>query len=126
MNKPSDEISVKLDGQTETKFFMSYGLLDELVGICGDLDKTVEILTDKDLRSQTLKTLLTPRNEFGEPVPEAETPRVSDHTEVVKLLTWASEHCFYFFAQATEHTGRLMTVMHEKVVAMMPPAALNS
>jgi hypothetical protein len=111
----SSEITVEVNGQSvEVK--MTFGLLNEMCRLCGDLDGMAMLMLDNDLRVQALKTLLSKRDEKGKVVEEINIETLDISTDhVLFLLDWAAGHVSDFFIRAATTTRDRVEPLREKV-----------
>lgn len=98
------------------ELFMSFGLLNELLAIVGDLPDISTIGIDPALRYGVLNSVLSERDDNGVIVKPLVmfTLRV-EVSDIQKLFSWVAEHLLNFFLTAieqnlvthTKHQGRL-------------------
>lgn len=96
-NPPSPRVTITMDGETRV-LFMSYGLLDQLVGIIPDLQRVQDILTDHDMRRRILTETLSTRSPLGD-ITTAYNPFVHEVPlmDIHLVLDWVTEHVSDFF-----------------------------
>jgi hypothetical protein len=133
--RPADRIKILLDGQEKT-LFMSFGLLNELCRMYGDVHTATQVPLNADLRDVTLITLLSPRDENGM-IPEGKEVRLNlldmPLDDGDKLLSWASEHAIYFFVtalkrvvEAQKSNAALKELIEISGVKLVPEASTTS
>jgi len=105
-NTPDDTLLITRDGKP-TELLMSFGLLNELLVIVGDMTNIPLIAGSHDLRQTVLTSVLSPRDEKGliaEPVFMFNL-KVSA-ADVQRICKWVGEHCLDFFIETIENSVR--------------------
>jgi hypothetical protein len=104
-------------GDITKEVFMSYGLLDRLCRVAGDLEGGALMAIDNDVRAQMLIELLSERDEKGEILNGGVSPFQIPFTipQLADLLSWAQEHVFDFFVKAAQ-TTRQKVDLHKAVI----------
>jgi hypothetical protein len=98
------EKTVTLGGHQKT-IKMTFGLLNEMCRVCGELDGAAMLTLDNDLRVAALKVLLSDRDDQGKITSELNINTLDmAPDEVVELLDWASGHVTDFFLKAARKT----------------------
>lgn len=98
------EKTVTVNGQEKT-VKMTFGLLNEMCRICGEIDGAAMLTLDNDLRIAGLNTLLSDRDEKGKIKVELDTHNLDIRPdEVIELLDWAGGHVTDFFLKAAKKT----------------------
>lgn len=111
---------LKLNGE-DREIKMTFGLVNEICRLAGDIDAVPEIAYNPDLREAVLISLLSERNERGEIVGEISVFNMdADPEDVVNLLDWASEHAVDFFLKALQRAKKLVEDRKETFQALMP------
>lgn len=102
-----DRYKVKIGDETH-EVFMSFGLLNEVCTVIGDVENIALMQTDGTLRTAVLNSVLSQRDEVGE-ISEHFNIMTSNLTtdEALKLLDWVAEHAFDFFLKSLESAKNL-------------------
>lgn len=80
---------------------MTFGLLNLLCRVVGELDGTALMALDNDMRHKLLVELLSPRDSEGNITAQTNPDTIESSVETVSdLLFWAQEHLFDFFVKA--------------------------
>lgn len=89
-----------IDGSTK-EIFMSFGLMNAITRIIGDVDNVTSLVTDHDARDKILTELLADRSKAGKIIEKFEIDDLPlDYEEVIKLITWSQEHMVDFFMKS--------------------------
>lgn len=105
------------DGEAER--LMSWGLLDELNGIIGDIDQLAELVGSREMRNEVLTAVYSERDAKGERVGEVSLfPLAPD--EVTRVIDWVGEHVADFFLKNATNANQLGTKLAERVKALQP------
>jgi hypothetical protein len=98
--QPSPPEVIRLGG---VEYLMSFGLLNTLLAVVGDMPRVSLIGVDTMLRGQVLSEVLSTRDEKGVIV-EPFNPFTCKLTgaEVQALIQWVSEHLLDFMLEAVE------------------------
>lgn len=117
---------LKLNGK-DHEIFMSFGLLDEITGLVGDMEQLPLLTLDRDTRSKMLELLLSERDEDGA-IKTKFNPRKSDLTpeQINELGAWVSEHVLNFFLTALEGSATLGEKNKDRVQKLAEIAVRNS
>ena len=80
---------------------MSFGLMNAITRIIGDVDNVTSLVTDHDARDKILTELLADRSKTGKIIEKFEIDDLPlDYEEVIKLITWSQEHMVDFFMKS--------------------------
>ncbi len=117
---PEDYLSITY-GDQERKLLMSFGLLNELMILVGDLPRVQVIGVDSELRPKILEAVFAVRGEKGEiketisvaalPVPTA---------DIMRVLTWVAEHVLDFFLGAVESAVKVAEPHQTRLTGLTP------
>lgn len=105
-------------GDREIK--MSFGLLDELTRIIGDVDGLADLPVNPDVRSEVLYSVLIERDEKGQKSKEAPDLYNLEPSMVAELIEWVGEHVADFFLNAMGRTTKLLTKREDQFKALTP------
>ena len=101
----SDSLHKITIGGEQKEIKMSYGLLNELCQLAGDIDVALTFALNNDIRNEVLLAILSERDERGK---VTSAPNLfyldADHDEVNDLLDWAGAHVTDFFLRAAQRT----------------------
>ena len=96
-------------GGTETELKMSYGLLNEVARVVGDIEAIPQIAYDIELRTALLTAVLSKRDKKGKITEEADLFNLDmDGEEVIDLLNWVGEHVLDFFIKSLTRAKKLL------------------
>ena len=115
---PSPSLHVTVDGQVR-EIFMSFGLLNQLTNIIGDMQNVGFVHVVPDIRAQVLNELLAERTKGGKvtkivPHDEAEVSL----EDIQKLLDFAVEHMLDFTLKATENLVALQKRQEARALSL--------
>lgn len=115
---PASSLYIKVDGQ-DREIFMSFGLLNQLTHIIGDMQNVGFVHVVPEVRAQVLNELLAERTKGGKvtkivPHDEAEVSL----EDVQKLLDFAVEHMLDFTLRATENLVALQKKQEVRALAL--------
>lgn len=105
---------------SKKEIFMSFGLMNAITRIVGDVDNVAALATDYDARDRVLVELLSERTKSGkmtEKVDLEELPLTYD--EVVKIMTWAQEHMVDFFIKSLTGVKDLATKNKDRITDLV-------
>lgn len=113
-------IEVKVNGENRD-IKMTFGMLNTLCQIVGDVDNIASLHVDAYVRSKILTELLSDRDSRGKvrATADLESTDVS-MDDVEALLTWAGDHVLDFFLKALERTKALQDKHLPRIKALMP------
>lgn len=110
-------------GDKSIEVFMSYGLLDELARLVGDIEVVPQVMVLDELREPFLVALLSERDENGKITEKFNFFKSRVRPEdVTKLYEWAAGHLMDFFLQQLETAGRLGQNVKPRLEALMSSA----
>jgi len=119
MTSVNQKITVKVNGES-TEYFMSFGLLNEIMRSVGDPDTIGQIIVNYDLRDNILGAVLSKRSKSGKIENKVGIEDVEiDPADVNRLLTWVTEHVVSFFIESMtqmkgvmeKHQGQMSSLM---------------
>lgn len=116
--RPALSVDIKLDEGDKKTIKMSYGLQMDIQRMIPDASSIIEVMTaDPVTRDFVIRRCFTESTRTVDKIEEfvSDIP-VSDPDEIEKLLTWVSDHLFYFFTQS----ARSMMTLGEKYKSAMP------
>lgn len=88
---------ITLDNK-ELEIFMSFGLLDELCRIVGEIDSVPFIGVSHEMRRQVLAAVFAERTKSGKIIKSVDWEDLElDPDTVIRLLAWVAEHVLNFF-----------------------------
>jgi hypothetical protein len=97
-----DTLTITRDGKT-FELFMSFGILNELLPVVGDINRLAQIAIDTQLRKEVLSILFSDRDENGvvtKPLNMFTLRVTPDDIQIV--CGWVASHCLDFFLGAIE------------------------
>ena len=98
---------------------MTFGLLNILCRMVGDVDVAALMTIDGDLREQMIIQTLSPRDAKGIIISQVSVFEIEASTdEFVILLDWIQEHVLSFFVQTGTKTAQVVADLQKKVVAL--------
>lgn len=98
---------------------MTFGLLNVLCRVVGEVDVAALMSLDGDVRERVLIETLSPRDKKGVITEEISIFEIGASTEeVVVLLDWVQEHVLGFFVQRGQKTAEVVSELNKKVVAL--------
>lgn len=110
MNTPlSDHINLQRLGGSELTLFMSFGLLNKLSAMVGDLNNLPDLYLVPELQDTIIYEILVPRDEAGKALQDYKLYQFSDELsteEGSRLIEWCEAHLTSFFLkrlQAAQH-----------------------
>lgn len=105
---PASRIKVTI-GSEDREIFMSFGLLNELARVVGDVNRTAAIDLDADLALEVMTLCLVPRDERGRPqFKDFEIPAELDPETAETILDWVKDHVLAFFIRRLKKTLNLI------------------
>lgn len=106
-------------GGEEVTVKMTFGLLNEICKVCGDIDGAAMLVMDNDLRIASLNTLLAKRDSKGKITQELDINSLDvSPDDVVDLLDWAGGHVIDFFLKAATKTKARIDPIKKQVKAL--------
>lgn len=104
----SETFEIEVDGeQREVK--MTYGLLDRLCRIVGDIDNAVQMTVLPGLREAALRAMLAKRDARGKVVEEVDPVEVeASRRDLLALAAWARGHVLDFFVEESKGVAGLL------------------
>lgn len=98
---------------------MTYGLLNTLCRVVGEVDAAMFMSIDNDIRERVLVELLSSRDAKGKITDEISIFDITANPDdVAALLDWAQELVIDFFVQRTEKMTSLVLPLTKKVAAL--------
>jgi hypothetical protein len=125
----ADKLEVQFFGDDKKlltgEVIMSFGLLNALARISGDINRIGIIDIVPDLADEVLFEVLSKRDAKGKKVdPEASPPDLPA-SEANKVFNWAKEHLMDFFLQRLVNTAELMQVNKTKMESVASSMATS-
>lgn len=112
--------TIKIDGK-ERDIKMSFGLLNTICKLVGDLDGATQLMIDQTLQQAVLVELLSDRDAKGKITGEVSLDEIDvDPSDVLDLLAWAGNHTLDFFLKGLERAKGLQDQHMPRVKALMP------
>lgn len=111
---------ITVNGETrEVK--MTYGLLDQLCRISGDVDAALLLAIDHDLRHAALSAIFAERDKTGKITKEFNAFEFdADPEDVTGLLDWAGAHVLDFFLKAATRAQKTGSDRRAQMEALTP------
>lgn len=99
-NTPPKTITVTANG-AEREIKMTYGLLNELVSMVGDIEEIAKFYVDETLRNKALVSVLSERSNTGKITAKADMEEIDIEIEDIdQLLSWVAAHVTGFFIRS--------------------------
>lgn len=112
-------IGITINGKHE-EIFMSYGLLNHLSIVVGEVNNITSIGLDPELREGVLKCLLSERTKTGKIKTERSAEDVDISLEDVEnLIDWAAEHLVDFFLRRATKSKALFDKRMTELESLM-------
>ena len=112
--------TIKIDGK-ERDIKMSFGLLNTICKLVGDLDGATQLMIDQTLQQAVLVELLSDRDAKGKITGEVSLDEIDvDPSDVLDLLAWAGNHTLDFFLTGLERAKGLQDQHMPRVKALTP------
>ena len=112
--------TIKIDGK-ERDIKMSFGLLNTICKLVGDLDGATQLMIDQTLQQAVLVELLSDRDAKGKITGEVSLDEIDvDPSDVLDLLAWAGNQTLDFFLKGLERAKGLQDQHMPRVKALMP------
>lgn len=112
--------TIKIDGK-ERDIKMSFGLLNTICKLVGDLDGATQLMIDQTLQQAVLVELLSDRDAKGKITGEVSLDEIDvDPSDVLDLLAWAGNHTLDFFLKGLERAKGLQDQHMPRVKALTP------
>jgi hypothetical protein len=104
--------------------FMSFGLLNEVLGVIRDITHVQIVGIDPELRNGVLRACLARRDANGriEGDPDEEVARLSP-ADALQVLAWASGHALDFFLSAVEAAVKTLEPHESRLRGLVPTSA---
>lgn len=116
----NDIFTIKVDGK-ERDITMTFGLLNNLCRMVGDIDSAATIVVDPVLRESILVQLLSDRDQRGKITQDIELDSLNvDPDQIISLIDWAGGHVFDFFLKGLERTKQLQDRNIDRIKALLP------
>ncbi|RJF78079.1 hypothetical protein D3877_23400 [Azospirillum cavernae] len=117
-NSLNRTLTLEINGKSRD-LFMSFGLLNELASLLGDVDRLTELPINHELRTVILKAVLSERTKAGKIVTEADLSEIDmDPQDVPKILAWVGEWVVDFFIQSGEAVKSVFVANMERVKSL--------
>jgi hypothetical protein len=119
-NVPQSTLTVQLDGEDRTTK-MTFGLLNEMVRVIGDLEAIAELGFDAELRGLILQEMYSERDEQG----VIKTPVNLFNLDITPedstlVMEWVGSHVTHFLLNQMEKTMTIMQAQESRVKALTP------
>lgn len=109
-------LSVTKDGKP-CSLFMSFGLLNQLTRLMGDIDQLPMLAVDPVLQEKVLVEIFTERDARGNPTNIPSLYEVNVSIEDIDLiLNFVGDHIANFFMVAAERSQKRVLALHEKLL----------
>lgn len=110
--------TIRYEGE-EREVKMSFGLVNLLAQLCGDIETASEISLNLDLQGDVLEALVVKRDKKGKPTEEFSLFAVeSDADETGDLIAWAAEHVIDFFMSSMEKGAKTVEKAKPRLAAL--------
>lgn len=118
--------TITIDGTTR-ELKMSFGLLNELVGLVGNAAYVGAIPIDAELSRAVLRTVLAKRDAAGMIVEEPNLHEMDlAIPETMALFHWVMGHTLDFFLNALETAATVGSQFNQRLGTMFPPSPNGS
>lgn len=98
---------------------MSFGLLNELCGMCGDVEDALLFGMNTELREEVLRLMLSSRDEQGRIKENINLNTLEvDPDAINELLDWAGGHVLDFFLKAAERAKTASLARKDRMEAL--------
>lgn len=112
-------LTVEVNGKSRD-LFMSFGLLNELATMFGDVDRLTELPTNHELRTEMLKAVLAERTKSGKVTVAADLDDIDiDPQDIPKILAWAADWVVDFFIRSGEAVKSVFVRNSDRVKSLM-------
>lgn len=102
MSDLKQTFTITVNGETR-QIKMTYGLLNTLIRLIGDVDNVVQIGLVNEVRDAALTVLLSVRGPDGTVITEINPAFIdADPAEIADLLFWSQEHLMDFFLKTAK------------------------
>jgi hypothetical protein len=119
----NDIFIIKINGK-EQDIKMSFGLLNNLCRLVGDIDNAASMAIDPVLRDTVLIELLSDRDARGKITERLDLDLLdADADKIGELIDWAGGHVFDFFLKGLERTKALQDRHLDRIKALIPSQA---
>jgi hypothetical protein len=119
----SDKLTIMLNGKSE-ELFMSFGLLNEVSQVVGDVENLPMVVINPDMREKCLQVILSERDDDGKITKKFNFYKAKiTIDEVNKIVEWVSENLFDFFLKALEGANNLREKGEPKLQSLMSSLA---
>lgn len=119
----NEYFTIKVDGK-DKEIKMSFGLLNQLCGMCGDADDALMFGLNTDLREEALRLMLSKRDKEGRISDDVNLYLIDvDSDDVSDLLDWAGSHALDFFLKAATKTKAASEKHQEAMMALQPSSS---
>lgn len=117
--KLSHTLTLEINGKSRD-LFMSFGLLNELATMFGDVDRLTELPTNHELRTEMLKAILAERTKSGKITQAVDLDDIDiDPQDVPKILAWAADWVVDFFIRSGEAVKSVFVKNTDRVKSLM-------
>lgn len=114
----ADTFSLEINGDTR-EIKMSFGLLNNLCRLVGDIDNAAMMTIDPVMRESILVELLSHRDAKGKVKEKIDLDSLDAAAgDIVDLIDWAGEHVFDFFLKGLERTRALQDKNLDRIKAL--------
>jgi hypothetical protein len=113
----TEQITVNIGGVSKD-LFMSFGLLNEVTAIVGDIEGMAMLQIDPVMRERILNAVLADRSDIGaiaKPVNFFDPKQAPAAEEAHKILDWVAENAIGFFLTSLG-AAKSLAERHEKQV----------
>ncbi len=109
---PDKILTIIPTGAEPRDIVMSYGLLDTLVSMVGDIDQVSKFFIDQDTRNKVLTAVLSDRAPNGKVTNKITPDDLALELETVDdILSWAAAHVTGFFIRSLTSLAKRVSEM---------------
>lgn len=118
-----DTFEIQINGEGR-EIKMSFGLLNQLCSMCGDVEDAMMFGIDANLREEALRLMLSKRDDQGRIEENVNLFNIDvDPDAINDLLDWAGGHVLDFFLKAAEKTKAMGEARQDRLEALQPSSS---
>lgn len=111
-------LTLEVNGKSRD-LFMSFGLLNELIRLIGEVERVSLAPVDHDLRNSLLKAVFAERSKAGRVTQEVDLDDLDiDPMDVPKVLAWVTHWVIDFFIQSGEAVKGVFVATQDRVKSL--------
>lgn len=112
-------LTLEINGKSRD-LFMSFGLMNELASMFGDVDRLTELPVNRELRTAVLKSVLAERSKSGKILAEADLDDIDlDPQDIPTILAWVGGWVVDFFIRSGEAVKSVFVSNTDRVKSLM-------